>query len=82
MKNSNHRSCVLLVSLFLISLIGFKDYGVMVKPFVSKDNVKFSDKEIVNIINEDNDSYTVSKSGKVIDISKDYLIVTHKDTKM
>ena len=80
MKNSNHRSCVLLVSLFLISLIGFKDYGVMVKPFVSKDNVKFDDKEIVNIINEDKDSYTVSKSGKAIKLAKDALIVTQKDT--
>ena len=47
MKNSNHRSCVLLVSLFLISLIGFKDYGVMVKPFVSKDNVKFYDNSLI-----------------------------------
>jgi hypothetical protein len=82
MKNTNHRSYILLVSLFLISLIGFKDYGVMVKPFVSTDNVKFNDKEIVNIINEDDDSYTVTKGGKTIKLAKDALIVTQKDTKM
>ena len=52
----------------------------MVKPFVSKDKVKFDDKEIVNIINEDKDSYTVSKSGKAVKLAKDALIVTQKDT--
>lgn len=54
----------------------------MVKPFVGSDNVKLNDKEIVNIINQDDNSYTVSKGGKTIKLAKDSLIVTHKDTKM
>ena len=82
MKNIKHRPYVLLLSLFLISVIGFKDYGVMLKPFVGIDNVKLAEKEIVNIINEDSNSYIVRKAGKDMRLSKDSLIVTQKDTKM
>lgn len=80
MNSIKRKSYVLVLSLVLIAVLGYKDYGVMVKPFVSKDNIKFEDKELVNIINQDEDAYTVQKAGKVTRVDKDSLLCTLKNT--
>lgn len=81
MNNIKRKSNVLILSLVLIAVLGFKDYGVMVKPFVSKENVKFDDKEAVSIVSEDEEAYTVHKAGKLARVAKDSLIVTLKNSK-
>lgn len=80
MNNKKYKPQLLILSLLLISVIGFKDYGVMIKPFVSKDNVKFDDKEIVYIVNEDKNGYNVEKEGKLTSVNKDSLLLTLKNS--
>lgn len=82
MNNIKRKSNVLILSLVLIAVLGFRDYGVMVKPFVSKDNIKFEDKELVNILSEDDEAFIVEKQGKVTKIGKDSLLLTIKKSKM
>lgn len=79
--NTKHKPYVLVLSLVLISLIGFKDYGVMIKPFVSKDDVIFEDKEVVNIVNQDEDAFIVQKEGKLTKVDRSSLLLTLKNSK-
>lgn len=80
MESKRHKLPLVLVLLFIIMLLGFKDTGMFVKEYVSiKDDgtqFNFNKGEIAEVVREGADSFIILKDNEGVQIPKDALIRT------
>lgn len=84
MATEKHKLPIIILSLCLIGLIGFKDTGIFVKDFISIDKnqskISFEKYEEINVFRENAEGYLIEKNSVVYDIPMDTMIRTSRST--